>query len=86
MKFYDLPASPNARRVRIFMAEKGLELPKVAVDMMQGENSTPEYLAKNSLGKMPVLELDGQRIGVRAPGPVSMRLSALLKALEESAS
>ena len=58
MKFYDLPASPNARRVRIFMAEKGLELPKVTVDMMQGENSTPEYLAKNSLGKMPVLELD----------------------------
>ena len=58
MKFYDLPASPNARRVRIFMAEKGLELPTVTVDMMQGENSTPEYLAKNSLGKMPVLELD----------------------------
>lgn len=58
MKFYDLPASPNSRRVRIFMAEKGLELPKVTVDMMQGENSTPEYLAKNSLGKMPVLELD----------------------------
>ena len=58
MKFYDLPASPNARRVRIFMAEKELEIATVIVDMMAGENRTPEYLAKNSLGKMPVLELD----------------------------
>ncbi len=58
MKFYDLPPSPNARRVRIFMAEKGLEIATVVVDMMAGENRTPEYLAKNSLGKMPVLELD----------------------------
>jgi len=58
MKLYDLPPSPNARRVRIFIAEKGLEIPTVAVDMAKGENRTPEYLAKNSLGKMPVLELD----------------------------
>ncbi|MDE0944760.1 MAG: glutathione S-transferase family protein [Alphaproteobacteria bacterium] len=58
MKYYDLPASPNARRVRIFIAEKGLEIPTVAVDMTKGENKTPEYLAKNSLGKMPLLELD----------------------------
>ena len=55
---YDLPASPNARRVRIFIAEKGLEIPTVAVDMAKGENKTAEYLAKNSLGKMPLLELD----------------------------
>ena len=58
MKFYDLPPSPNARRVRIFMAGKDLEIATVIVDMMAGENLTPEYLAKNSLGKMPVLELD----------------------------
>ena len=58
MKLYDLPPSPNARRVRIFIAEKGIEIPTVAVDMVGGENRTPEYLAKNSLGKMPVLELD----------------------------
>ena len=58
MKFYDLPASPNARRVRIVMAEKGLEIPTEIVDMMKGENRTPAYLAKNSLGMMPVLQLD----------------------------
>ena len=58
MKLYDLPPSPNARRVRIFLAEKGVEIPMVTVDMMKGEHQTPEYLAKNTLGKMPVLELD----------------------------
>ena len=58
MKLYDLPASPNARRVRIFLAEKGLEIPMVPVNMMTGENRTEDYLKKNSLGRMPLLELD----------------------------
>ncbi|HJO12532.1 MAG: glutathione S-transferase family protein [Gammaproteobacteria bacterium] len=58
MKLYDLPPSPNARRVRIFIAEKGLDIPVVPVNMMTGENQTDDYLAKNSLGKMPLLELD----------------------------
>ena len=58
MKLYDLPASPNARRVRIFIAEKGIEIATVPVNMMEGENQTEEYLAKNSLGRMPLLELD----------------------------
>ena len=58
MKLYDLPASPNARRVRIFIAEKGLDIPKQEVDLSTGYNKTPEYLKKNILGRMPVLELD----------------------------
>jgi len=58
MKLYDLPASPNARRVRIFIVEKGIEIPTVQVDITKGENTTPDYLAKNPLGKMPMLELD----------------------------
>ena len=58
MKLYDLSPSPNARRVRIFIAEKGLEIPIVPVNMMTGENQSEDYLAKNSLGKMPLLELD----------------------------
>ena len=58
MKLYDLPASPDARRVRIFIAEKGIEIATVPVNMMEGENQTEEYLAKNSLGRMPLLELD----------------------------
>ena len=58
MKLYDLPPSPNARRVRIFIAEKGLDIPTVPVNMMTGENQTEEYLDKNPLGMMPVLELE----------------------------
>ena len=48
----------NPRRVRIFLAEKGVEIPVQMIDMTKGENSTPEFLAKNAMGKMPVLELD----------------------------
>ncbi len=58
MKLYDLAASPNARRVRIFIAEKGLQIETQPIDMMAGENRQPEYIEKNPLGKMPVLELD----------------------------
>ncbi len=58
MKLYNLSAGLNPRRVRIFLAEKGVDVPFVEVDMTKHENATPEYLAKNPMGKMPVLELD----------------------------
>ena len=58
MKLYDLPASPNARRVRVFIAEKNLQIEMVPINMMTGENKTEEYLSKNPLGRMPLLELD----------------------------
>jgi glutathione S-transferase len=58
MKLYDLNASPNARRVRIFIAEKNVEIPMEEVDLASGYNKTPEYLEKNLMGRMPVLELD----------------------------
>lgn len=58
MKLYDLNASPNARRVRIFIAEKSVEIPMEEVDLASGYNKTPEYLGKNLMGRMPVLELD----------------------------
>lgn len=59
MKLYDekLPA-PNPRRVRIFLAEKGLSIPLERVPLAEGGHKTPEFLAKNSLGQIPVLELD----------------------------
>ncbi len=57
MKLYESP-SPNARRVHIFMAEKGVDCERVPVDIRAGENLTPEYLAKNPGGRVPVLELD----------------------------
>lgn len=58
MKLYDLKAGLNPRRVRIFLAEKGVTIPVVQVDMMKGENRTPEFLGLNPLGTMPILELD----------------------------
>lgn len=58
MKLYDLKTGMNTRRVRIFLAEKGIEVPRVEIDMIVGENQRPEYLAKNPMGTMPLLELD----------------------------
>ena len=59
MKLYneDNPA-PNPRKVRIFLAEKGLSVPTERVRMMKREHKAPEFLEKNSLGQVPVLELD----------------------------
>ena len=50
--------SPNARRVWIFMAEKGIDISRVTVDIRAGENLTPEYRRMNPMGRVPVLELD----------------------------
>jgi len=57
MKLYESP-SPNARRVQVFMAEKGFDCERVPVDIRGGENISPEFLAKNPGGRVPVLELD----------------------------
>jgi glutathione S-transferase len=59
MKLYDehMPA-PNPRKVRIFLAEKGIAVPLERVRMMRREHKAPEFLRKNSLGQLPVLELD----------------------------
>jgi glutathione S-transferase len=58
MKLYDSAFAPNPRRVRIFLAEKGIEVPTVQVDIGKAENRRPEFLAKNPRGGVPVLELD----------------------------
>jgi hypothetical protein len=50
--------APNPRRVRIFAAEKRIELPLEEVDILAGQSRTAEFLAKNSSGGVPVLELD----------------------------
>jgi glutathione S-transferase len=60
MKLYGerLPA-PNPRRVRIFLAEKGISsIPYEDVPLRKGLHKTPEFKQKNSLGQVPVLELD----------------------------
>ena len=58
MKLYDSGRAPNPRRVRIFLAEKGITVPTEQVDMMAGAQRTPEYTAINPLQRMPALVLD----------------------------
>jgi glutathione S-transferase len=58
VKLYDSAYAPNPRRVRFFLAEKGIEVPTVQVDIGKAENREPEFLAKNPMGGLPLLELD----------------------------
>jgi glutathione S-transferase len=55
---YDNKVAPNPRRVRVFLAEKGVSVPTRQVDIGASENRKPPFLAKNPLGGVPVLELD----------------------------
>ena len=57
MKFYN-SVGPNPRAVRMFMAEKGLTIASIDVDLMKAENRQSAYLQKNKAGQMPCLELD----------------------------
>jgi glutathione S-transferase len=67
MKIYQAHKAPNPRRVRIFLAEKGIEIDYVEVDIAAGENLTPAMRAKNPTTKVPFLELDdGTCIGETA--------------------
>jgi glutathione S-transferase len=61
MKIYDYKLAPNPRRVRIYLAEKGISVPFEEVDIMKGVNRQPEYMRKNPLGGIPLLELDDGR-------------------------
>lgn len=59
MKLYDTPLAPNPRRVRWFMAEKGIEdIEIVRLNLMEGQHRQAEYLAKAGLPNVPALELD----------------------------
>jgi glutathione S-transferase len=58
MILHDLSAGMHPRRVRIFMAEKGLAIGRREVDAAGGANARPDFLRLNPLGKLPVLELD----------------------------
>jgi len=64
MKIYEMKIAPNPRRVRMFLAEKGIEnVEFIQVDLQAGENLTPEFKKMNPFGKVPILELDdGQHI------------------------
>jgi glutathione S-transferase len=58
MKLYDGGRAPNPRRVRIFLAEKGISVPIVPVDLGALEQKSPAYTAVNPLQRLPALVLD----------------------------
>jgi glutathione S-transferase len=58
MKILQTREAPNPRRVRIFLAEKGIEVPFEEVDLMKGELKTPEFTRLNWFQRVPVLVLD----------------------------
>lgn len=74
MKFYN-SIGPNPRVVKMFMHEKGIEIPFVEVDLMQGENRKEPFLAKNPAGQLPALELDN--------GSVLAEITAICEYLDE---
>ena len=58
MKLYTTTLAPNPRRVRIFMEEKGIEIPVQEISIMEGEHKQEEYKKISSSSKVPALELD----------------------------
>ena len=75
MKLYQSDASPNSRRVRIFLAEKGISMPIVPVDLATNEQFSDAYAAINPRRVVPTLVLeDGAAIG---------EVPAILRYLEE---
>jgi glutathione S-transferase len=75
MKFYDCATAPSPRRVRIFLAEKGIELETIQVDLAKGEQFSEEYKAINPLGEVPLLALDD--------GSTISQVNAICRYLEE---
>ena len=66
---------PNPKVVRMFMAERGIDIPRVEVDLMGGENRREPYLSKNPSGQCPALELDD--------GTVLAEITAICEYLDE---
>jgi glutathione S-transferase len=74
VKFYD-SIGPNPQVVRMFMAEKGIKMPKQTIDLEGGENRQPEHLKRNPHGQTPTLELDD--------GSYLSEIAAICEYLEE---
>jgi glutathione S-transferase len=74
LKLYN-SIGPNPRMVKMFMAEKGIDLPREQVDLMKGENRQAPYTSKNPAGQTPALELDN--------GKVISEITAICEYLDE---
>jgi glutathione S-transferase len=58
MKIMQTKQAPNPRRVRVYLAEKAIEVPYEEIDLMKGELKTPEFTRLNAFQRVPVLLLD----------------------------
>jgi glutathione S-transferase len=58
MKLYDMKTAPNPRRVRIFLAEKGIDIEHIEINLVKGENLGEDFLKINPRGVIPTLVLD----------------------------
>ncbi|MDC0660558.1 glutathione S-transferase family protein [Leisingera sp. SS27] len=76
MKLFDMTGAPNPRRVRVFLAEKGIDVEKVQIDIMGGENLQSNYLAINPRGVLPTVQLDD--------GSIIDETSAICRYFEET--
>ena len=76
MKLYlDTSRAPNPRKVRIYLAEKGLTLPLTELNLRAGEQRSPEFVKKNPFAGVPILEL--------GDGTVIAESLAIIEYLEE---
>jgi glutathione S-transferase len=62
MKLFIAPRAPNPRRVLMFLAEKGVQLPLQAMDLNAQEHKSAAFRAKSPLARIPALELDDGRV------------------------
>lgn len=75
MKLYN-SVGPNPHVVRMFMAERGIDMPKEDIDLMAGENRQAPYTTKNPAGQLPALELDD--------GSILTEITAICEYLDET--
>lgn len=61
LKIYAMQSSGNCYKVRLLLAKLGLPFELVDIDLLRGENRTPDFLMKNPEGRVPLLELPGGR-------------------------
>ena len=58
VRLHDQPRAPNPRRVNIFVAEKGIEIPREVLNLIEGEHKREDYVARVGTAQVPALELD----------------------------
>lgn len=67
VRYYHTPRAPNPRRTDIFLAEKGIEIERVPLDLLAGAHRDADYLARTGVPQVPALELSDGTVLVEVP-------------------